>query len=66
MAFKIYTDYDYLYREYVTKKRNCADIAKEHGVTEMTVYNWCKQHDLLKYRGKGRNLGTRVVRKRSY
>lgn len=64
MAVKVYADRDYLYQEYVMRKRNCADIAQEHGVTEMTIYNWCKEHDLLRYRGKGRNLGSRVIRKR--
>jgi transposase len=64
MAFKIYTDYDYLYSEYVKKKRSCKEIADEHGVTEMTVYNWCQRHDLLKYRGKGRRLGSRTISKR--
>ena len=63
MPYKIYADRDYLYREYVTKRRNCKDIADEFGVTEMTIYNWCKTHDLLKYRGKGRNLGTRVIKR---
>jgi len=63
MALKVYTDYDYLYQEYVTKKRNCADIAKENGTTEMTIYNWCKKYDLLKYRGKGRTLGKRVFKR---
>lgn len=63
MAFKLYADRDYLYGEYVVKKRKCADIALENGVTEMTIYNWCKEHGLLKIRGKGRTLGTRIIKK---
>lgn len=62
MGFKLYADRDYLYTEYVVKKRKCADIAKDNSVTEMTIYNWCKEHDLLKYRGKGRNLGSRIIK----
>ena len=63
MPFKVYQDYDWLYREYVTKKRNAKDIAEEVGVTEMTIYNHCKKFGLLKLRGKGRNLGSRTVRR---
>lgn len=61
MAPKLYTDRDFLYDQYVTKRRNCKDIAGDFGITEMTVYNWCRYHDLLKYRGKGRNLGQRTI-----
>lgn len=63
-SYKLYADRDYLYKEYVQRRRTAKDIANEHGVTEMTVYNWLKTHDLLKFRGKGRNLGNRVIRKR--
>lgn len=64
MVFKIYADRDYLYDQYVKRRRSCKDIAEEHGVTEMTVYNWCKEHDLLRYRGKGRTLGSRIIKGR--
>lgn len=64
MTFKLYDDYDYLYDQYVKRKKSCKQIADENGVTEMTIYNHCKKHDLLKYRGKGRNLGSRVIRGR--
>lgn len=64
MGYKLYADKDYLYKEYVLKRRNLKDIAEEFSVTEMTVYNWAKQHDLLKFRGKGRNLGARTIVKR--
>lgn len=63
MAFKPYADYDWLYREYVTKKRNAKDIGDELGVTEMTIYNHCKKFGFLKLRGKGRSLGSRTVRR---
>lgn len=61
MGFKLYRDRDFLYEQYVQKRRNAADIAADFGVTEMTIYNNLKEHDLLKYRGKGRNLGKRSV-----
>lgn len=60
---KLYQDYDYLYQEYVIRKRNAKDIGEELDVTEMTVYNWLKKFDLLKLRGKGRKLGSRTVRR---
>lgn len=33
-------------------------IEKDYGiqVSAQTIYNWVKKYDLLKYRGKGRNL----------
>lgn len=27
-------------------------------VSPQSIYNWCKKYDLLKYRGKGRNLSS--------
>lgn len=63
MAYKLYTDRDYLYEQYVKLKRTCKQIADDNNVSEMSVYNWCKRHDLLKYRGKGRNLGARVIKR---
>ena len=64
MGYKLYQDKEYLYEEYVKRRRNAKDIAEEHGVTEMTIYNQLKKHDLLRLRGKGRVLGKRVVRGR--
>jgi len=32
-------------------------------VTPQAVYNWVKKYDLLKYRGKGRNLGQISMRR---
>lgn len=63
MGFKMYEDRDYLYQEYVVRKRKAKEIADDHGVTEMTIYNHLKKNDLLKFRGKGRTLGKRVIRK---
>jgi len=59
---KIYQDRDYLYNEYVLKKKTAAQIGKDCGVTEMSIYNWLKKYDLLKFKGKGRSLGPRVVK----
>lgn len=41
---------------------NLSDIVKilqnkyNISITQQALYNWCKKFDLLKYRGKGRNL----------
>ena len=62
MNNKIYQDIDWLYFHYVQKRMKLTDIQKllleKHGisVTPQALYNWVKKHDLLKYRGKGRNL----------
>jgi hypothetical protein len=32
-------------------------------VTPQAVYNWVKKYDLLKYRGKGRNLSSTSMRR---
>lgn len=32
-------------------------------VTPQAVYNWVKKYDLLKYRGKGRNLSQTSMRR---
>lgn len=61
MTYKEYDDYDYLYEEYVTRRRMAKDIAEEHNVTEMTIWNHLKKYDLLKFRGKGRRLGSRKI-----
>lgn len=61
--FKLYEDPDYLYDEYVKKRKTAAQIGKENDCTEMTIYNHLKKNDLLKYKGKGRTLGRRVVKR---
>ena len=41
-------------------------IEKQYGttVTIQTLYNWCVKFDLLKYRGKGRKMGSRSIVKK--
>ena len=59
---KPYHDKNLLYQLYVVKRMNIKDIAElfktnyNCASTPQTVYNWIKKHDLLKYRGKGRNI----------
>ncbi len=66
---KIYQDKAFLYEHYVTKRMNIKDICdllqKRYNVTISTqgLYNWIKKFDLLKYRGKGRNLGANLQQK---
>lgn len=62
MALEPYKDKTFLYEHYVAKRMNLTDIAhlleKNYNtkVSPQAIYNWCKKYDLLKYRGKGRNL----------
>lgn len=62
MALEPYKDKTFLYEHYVRKRMNLTDIVKlleknyNVKVSPQAVYNWCKKYDLLKYRGKGRNL----------
>jgi len=62
MANEPYKDKQFLYEMYVTKRMNLTDICKHLKksynieVTPQAIYNWVKKYDLLKYRGKGRNL----------
>tara|TARA_Y100000031_G_C7899852_1_gene239046 strand:+ start:130 stop:447 length:318 start_codon:yes stop_codon:yes gene_type:complete len=57
-----YKDKAWMYEHYVKRRMNLAEIAKRldqsHGisVSPQALYNWVKRFDLLKYRGKGRNL----------
>lgn len=60
---KIYEDRDWLFEQYVKQGRTAKDIADDVGVTEMTIYNWLKKFDLLRYKGKGRSLGRRVIKR---
>lgn len=59
---KPYQDKSLLYQLYVVKRMNIKDIAElfktnyNCKTTPQTVYNWIKNYDLLKYRGKGRNI----------
>ncbi len=62
MANEPYKDRDWMYFHYVNKRMKLTDIQKmlneRHGIeiSPQSLYNWCKKFDLLKYRGKGRNL----------
>lgn len=69
MADEPYKQKEWLYEHYVKKRMNLTDICKvlkqSYGieVTPQAVYNWCKKYDLLKFRGKGRNLASTSLRK---
>lgn len=62
MANEPYKDKAFLYEMYVQRRMNLTDIAKHLKksynieVTPQAIYNWVKKYDLLKFRGKGRNL----------
>jgi hypothetical protein len=44
-----YTNKDFLYREYVVKKKPCTQIAKEQGTTYKTILRWLGIHKIPKY-----------------
>lgn len=62
-----YKDKQWLYQHYVQKRMNLKDIQKilkdnyNLSVTVQGLYNWVEKYDLLKYRGKGRNLKKKAV-----
>lgn len=62
MANEPYKDKAFLYEMYVQRRMNLTDICEllrktyNIEVTPQAVYNWVKKYDLLKFRGKGRNL----------
>ena len=64
MTSEPYKDKAFLYEMYVKRRMNLTDICKHLEksfnikVTPQAVYNWVKKYDLLKFRGKGRNLST--------
>lgn len=68
---KIYTDRAFLYEMYVKKRMNLKDIQefllKKYNIqiTTQAIYNHCKKHDLLKYRGKGKRLGANLQQKQA-
>lgn len=61
-AMAPWKDKNFLYEHYVRRRMKMVDIValiqKNYNmeVSHQTVWNWCKKYDLLKYRGKGRNL----------
>lgn len=65
----VYKDRAWLYEHYVQKRMNLTDICKilkqsyNIEITPQALYNWCKKYDLLKYRGKGRNLAATTLRR---
>lgn len=67
MANEPYKDKSFLYEMYVQRRMNLTDIAKlleksyNIVVTPQAIYNWVKKYDLLKFRGKGRNLGANTI-----
>jgi hypothetical protein len=69
MANEIYKDKGFLYDMYVKRRMNLTDICKHLEqsynvkVTPQAVYNWVKKYDLLKFRGKGRNLANTSMRR---
>lgn len=63
---KPYADKSFLYDRYVIRKMTAKQIAVEltnngYPVTEMTIYNHLKKHNLIR---NSRNLGKRVYGKR--
>jgi len=69
MALEPYKDKQFLYEMYVKRRMNLTDICKHLEktynikVTPQALYNWVKKYDLLKYRGKGRNLKSTTLRR---
>ena len=59
---KPYQDKALMYQLYVVKRMNIKDMAELFKAnyncvcTPQTIYNWLKEFDLLKFRGKGRNM----------
>lgn len=69
MAIEPYKDKQFLYDMYVKKRMNLTDICKvlknsyNIEITPQALYNWIKKYDLLKYRGKGRNLSATSMKR---
>lgn len=69
MALEPYKDKAWLFEHYVKKRMNLTDICKvlknsyNIDVSPQALYNWCKKYDLLRYRGKGRNLSSTSKRR---
>lgn len=61
-AIKPYQDKQLLYELYVVKRKGIREISEilENNynckATMQTIYNWLEKFDLLKHRGKGRNI----------
>lgn len=69
MALEPYKDKSWLYEHYVRKRMNLTDIVKllkqtyNIEITPQGLYNWCDKYDLLRFRGKGRNLASTAKRR---
>lgn len=69
MTEQPYKDKAFLYEMYVKRRMNLTDICKHLKetysieVTPQAIYNWVKKYDLLKFRGKGRNLSKTSMRR---
>ena len=69
MGLEPYKDKGWMYEHYVKKRMNLSDIAKRldqsHNIsiTPQALYNWVKKFDLLKFRGKGRNLASTSMKR---
>lgn len=53
---KMYTNQRWLTSQYQTQGKTAAQIAREQGVQETTIYNWLKKFELIK---NSRKLSTR-------
>jgi len=64
-----YKQKEWLYAHYVQKRMNLKDIQKllkdsyNVSITVQALYNWVERYDLLKFRGKGRNLRAKTQHK---
>jgi len=69
MQSEPYKDKAFLYEMYVKRRMNltdiCAHLKNTYSieVTPQAIYNWVKKYDLLKFRGKGRNLSATSMRR---
>jgi len=69
MALEPYKDKIWLYEHYVRKRMNLTDIVKllkqtyNIEITPQGLYNWCEKYQLLRFRGKGRNLSSTAKRR---
>ena len=69
MALEPYKDKSWLYEHYVRKRMNLTDIVKllkltyNIDITPQGLYNWCEKYQLLRFRGKGRNLSSTAKRR---
>jgi hypothetical protein len=69
MPVDVYKDKSWLYEHYVRKRMNLTDICDllkqtyNIQITPQALYNWCKKYDLLRFRGKGRNLRNTALKR---